>query len=169
MAPVRSIFAVLAFMTSLHAMEPIRNESVRLELLAAIFPGMTVSAGGVPVRKTTPREVGAFPPIEFPDALAGESLYYVAGEPASEVERCAAENMLDSSFSRVRELQFKAFTLPSAHDVVAVLQYRFVGSNSAGSCWSVGRVVRLSLLKTTWQVIQDRVLVSMERPTTESW
>src|ERR1035437_268482 len=115
MATVRLICAVLVFMTSLRATEPIKNESLRLEILAAIFPGMTVSAGHVSVRKAMPREPGAFPPIDFPDALAGERLYYVAGEPATEMEKCAAENMLESfvrntpSLSRLRELRFKVF------------------------------------------------------------
>jgi hypothetical protein len=158
MATHRLIYAALAVMPLLRAAEPIQNESLRLEILAAIFPGMTVSDGAIPVRKTTPLKPGTFPPIEFPDALAGERLYRVTGEPASKSEKCAAENMLDSTFSRVRELQFKAFALAPAHDAVAVLQYRFSGSNPAGSCWSVGRVVRLSLQDAGWRVDQDRVL-----------
>ncbi len=158
MATFRFIFAALAFIPLLRAAEPIQNESLRLEILAAIFPGMTVSDGAIPVRKTTPLKPGTFPPIDFPDALAGERFYYVTGQPASESEKCAAENMLDRTFSRVRELQFKAFALRSTHDAVAVLQYRFSGSNPAGSCWSVGRVVRLSLQNTGWRVDQDRVL-----------
>jgi hypothetical protein len=158
MATFRLICATLAFMPLLRAVEPIQNESLRLELLAAIFPGMTVSAGAISIRKTTPLTPGTFPPIDFPDALAGERLYHVTGAPASESEKCAAENILDRTFSRVRELQFKAFALPSTHDAVAVLQYRFSGSSPAGSCWSVGRVVRLSLQNTGWRVDQDRAL-----------
>jgi len=66
--------------------------------------------------------------------------------------------MLENSFSRVRELQFKVFVSPSTQDAVAVLQYSFAGSSPAGSCWSVGRIVRLSLDKSGWRVIQDRIL-----------
>jgi hypothetical protein len=105
MVTVRVLCSALAFIPLLPAAEPIKNESSRLEILAAIFPGMTVSAGAVSVRKTTPREHGAFPPIDFPDALAGEKFYHVTGEPTTEIEKCAAENMLDSSFSRIREVQ----------------------------------------------------------------
>jgi hypothetical protein len=158
MATFRLFCAALAFTPLLGAAEPIQNESVRLQILAAIFPSMTVSGGAIPGRKTMPLKHGTFPPIEFPDALAGERLYYVTGEPASESEKCAAENMLESTFSQVRELQFKAFALPPTHDAVAVLQYTFSGSSPAGSCWSVGRVVRLSLQNTGWRVEQDRVL-----------
>ena len=89
---------------------------------------------------------------------------YVTGEPVGPSERCAAEDMVKSidrktpALSRVRELRFKVFALPSTHDAIAVVQYGFTAANPAGSCWSVGRVIRLSLQKTGWQVIQDRVL-----------
>jgi hypothetical protein len=119
---------------------------------------MKISGGSAPVRKITPRQPGAFPPIDFPDALAGEKQYSIAGEPASEAEMCAAETLLDGSVSRVRELQFKVFVLPSTHGAVAVLQYSFAGANPGGNCWSVARVVRLSQQQNGWRVSQDLVL-----------
>lgn len=158
MPTARLLCVALASLASLRAMEPAKNESLRLKILAAVFPGMKISAGAVPVRKITPRRPGTFPPIDFPDVLAGERQYSIAGEPANDTEMCAAENMLDSSFSRVRKLQFKVFVLPSTHDAVAVIQYSFANSNPAGSCWSVGRIVRLSLEKSGWRVTHDRML-----------
>lgn len=158
MSTARLLCVALLSLASLRAMEPVKNESLRLKILAAVFPGMKISGGAVPVRRITRREPGAFPPIDFPDTLAGEKQYSIAGEPANETEMCAAENMSDNSFSRVRELQFKVFVLPSTYDAVAVLQYSFAGSSPAGSCWSVGRIVRLLLEKSGWRVTQDRIL-----------
>jgi len=119
---------------------------------------MKISGDSAPVRKITRRQPGAFPPIDFPDALAGEKQYSIVGEPANATEMCAAETLLDSSVSRVRELQFKVFVLPLTHDTVAVLQYRFAGANPGGNCWSVARVVRLSQQQNGWRVSQDLVL-----------
>ncbi len=115
MPNARLLCLALACLASLRAMEPAKNESLRVKILAAVFPGMKVSGGTVPVRKIIPRQPGAFRPIDFPDALAGERQYSVAGEPANETEMCAAENMLDRSFSRVRKLQFKVFVCSGPH------------------------------------------------------
>jgi len=119
---------------------------------------MKISGDSAPVRKITRRQPGAFPPIDFPDALAGEKQYSIVGEPANATEMCAAETLLDGSVSRVRELQFKVFVLPLTHDTVAVLQYRFAGANPGGNCWSVARLVRLSQQQNGWRVSQDRIL-----------
>ncbi len=158
MSTARLLCVALVSLASLRAAEPTKNESLRLEILAAIFPGMKISGVAVPVHRIIRREPGAFPPIDFPDALAGEKQYSIAGEPANETEMCAAKNMSDNSFSRVRELQFKVFLLPSTHDAVAVLQYSFAGANPGGNCWSIGRLVRLAQQKNAWRVTQDRVL-----------
>jgi hypothetical protein len=138
---------------TVHAAQPIRDETLRRQILAAVFPRMRVStvAGKLhPSNKPRPGEL-----IFFPDALAGEPVYRVIGPASGHTEMCASEDMVSETFKNIRELSLVVFRWPRRLDLLAVLQYRFVGSNPAGSCWSIGRLVHLVGNEAGWRIVED--------------
>lgn len=138
---------------TLHAAQPIRDESVRRQILAAVFPSMQVStvAGKLhPSSKPRPGEL-----ISFTDALAGEQVYRVIGSASGDKEMCASEDMGSETFKNIRELSLVVFRWPRRPDLLAILQYRFIDASPSGSCWSIGRLVHLVSNDAGWRIAED--------------
>ena len=113
----------------------------------------TISLHAASANKPKPGEL-----IFFPDALAGEHVYRVIGPASGESERCASEDIANPDFqhSGLREVSFVAYRWPRRTDLLAVLQYDFVGASPAGACTSIGRIVHLSMRDSRWTVVGDR-------------
>jgi hypothetical protein len=92
------------------------------------------------------------PRPSYPDAFASDPVYRVTGRPANEAERCASEDLLKNTFSNVREVRLKLFPWPGRPntDLLVAAQYAFRDANPAGSCWSIGLLVRLTKIGATW-------------------
>lgn len=146
---------VLNIGATLHASAPIRDEALRRQILATVFPQMQVSAvfGKLHPRNKRPR--GAL--IFFPDAMAGERLYRILGPPSGEAEECASEDVVSRTKSNIRELSFLAYRWPGRSDVLAVLQYEFKGVSPAGACFSIGRLIHLANGDGSWRIVEDIV------------
>lgn len=133
-----------------------RGEAADLgtEALQAIFPGMDV------VATTRHRDdSGKDRWIASPDALAAEAIYQVNGPPANAIERCASENLGSAHFSQSREVRLLLLPWPRTRaDYAGVLQYSFIGSNPAGSCWSIGAVIHLARRGPQWEVVERRLV-----------
>jgi hypothetical protein len=146
-----SILALLMFA----ATDPITDEALRLEALRAVFPGMPVVAVAgkrIKVPKVN-RETD-------PDALAGEQIYRVTGQPQDKTEQCAAESVIDLRLASTHEVAIRVYAWPrSSTEFVAILQYAFPGSRSAMSCLSIGMLAHLSRrhdkLAPTEQLVMD--------------
>ncbi len=152
MMRARDWLLVLTIGVPLHAAAPIRDEAVRRQILTTLFPQMQISAlsGKVhPSNKPTPGEL-----IFFPDAMAGERLYRIIGPPSSAAEECASEDVLSRIKSYTRELSFIAFRWPRRSDVLAVLQYEFIGIGPALACPSIGRLVHLVSSDGGWRIAE---------------
>lgn len=125
-----------------------RAADLRQDVLESIFPGMQVVA--TTRLRAEQKHAGA---LAYPDAFANETVYQVNGPPSSEIERCA------STQSRSREVQLQVFPWPRVRfDLLAVVQYRFIGANPPGSCWSVGMLVHLSRRPRGYEVIERRLV-----------
>lgn len=141
---------------ALQAAQPIRDESVRRQVLTAVFPSMQISTVSGRLRPSNKPKPGVL--IFFPDALGGEHVYRITGPPSGETERCAAEDMASSAFkqSNIRELSFVLHRWPRRPDLLAIVQYRFVGANPGGSCWSIGRLLHLTTSGDSgWRVVEE--------------
>ncbi len=132
------VWMLLAHTLTATAAELVRDESVRLEALSAIFPGMTIA-------KT---------PHKKDPAFLGEPVYFVDGDAATANERCAADDLLSRKQSTRRELQFRLYSL-SGNRFINIAQYKFENANPAAACWSIAR---MSLLEKT----QRRVMILSE-------
>ena len=140
-----------------YAMQPIRDESVRRQVLAAVFPGDRVSfRSGDHYAEAVPK-LGR---TVVPDAVARERIYRVIGPPIGEKERCAAEDVATSKQSNIRKLRLVVYQWPGLLDLIAVLQYDFVGVDPPGSCSSIGRVVHLARVSGRWRITEDTTLQS---------
>src|SRR6185436_7768326 len=94
------ILALLMFA----ATDPITDEALRLEALRAVFPGMPVVAVAgkrIKVPKVN-RETD-------PDALAGEQIYRVTGQPQDKTEQCAAESVIDLRLASTHEVAIRVY------------------------------------------------------------
>lgn len=130
--------------------QPVKDETKRISVLSAIFPGMQITPGD-PYPQSKPRS-GEL--IVFPDALAGQRVYRVVGTPSGEAENCASEDVATSKRSDVRELRFLMYPWPGGTGLLAVVQYdfKFNEGGPAGSCWSVGRILHLTGRDNSWQI-----------------
>jgi hypothetical protein len=140
----------------LKAVEPIADESFRREILTAAFPKMKVSMmAGRSIDYSWRTKVGGRD-LFFPDALAAEAVYHVVGAPVSDIERCAASDVVKETLSRTRELRFRVYGWPGTSNpptgVLVIVQYRFLGAAPPGSCWSIARLLRVERDKEAWQV-----------------
>ncbi len=73
--------------------------------------------------------------------MKNEKVYRVTGEPTSQDDWCASENLSNNKWSKTREVRVLVFGWPGLHDrELAVTQYAYVGAISGGSCWSIGRL-----------------------------
>ncbi len=150
-----------AFSGVVRASEPITDESFRREILAASFPKTTISLmAGKSIDNSWRTNVGGHD-FFFPDALAKEPVYRVVGAPVSDIERCAASDVLaarvvEEKPSRTRELRFRVYGWPGTSSpptaVLVIVQYRFLGAAPPGSCWSIARLLQVERGSEAWQV-----------------
>lgn len=121
---------------------------LRAEVLQAIFPGMDV------VATTRHRDDSSRGDVmQYPDGFAAEPIFQVNGPAANEVERCASEG------SSSRELRVLVFDWPRTRvDLLAVVQYRFIGAMPTNVCPSIGMIVHLSRRGAAWQVLERRLI-----------
>jgi hypothetical protein len=84
--------------------------------------------------------------LEFPDAFAGEKVYYVTGIPITSIETCAAANEPPSKALSTRELRFQLYRWPvgDPSELLAVVQYRFPNARPEFKCPSVGFLAHLT-------------------------
>jgi hypothetical protein len=123
---------------------------LRTEVLQAIFPGMDIVAT---TRHRDDASRGGV--MQYPDAFAPEPIFQVNGAAANEIERCASEG--SPSFSR--EVRIRVFDWPRTRvDLLAVVQYRFIGAQPTNVCPSVGMIGHLSRRGTAWQVFERRLV-----------
>jgi len=120
--------------------EPIRDEGLRRETLAAVWPGAKVSV----VEGKRIDDSYAFLDHQFPDAMKDERVYRVVGPPRDPSEECAAEDIVgEHRPSRERLLRMRAWTATSGEDLVAIFQYQFLHNQPALACESIARAVHL--------------------------
>jgi hypothetical protein len=130
---------------------------LRPEALQAIFPGMDV----VETTRHHPdsKQTGT---LTYPDAFANETIYQVNGPATNEIERCASEDMPKGQFSKSREVQLQVLPWPRTRaDLLAVVQYRFIGAAPAGACWSIGLLVHLSRRGPGYEVLERHLVEPM--------
>jgi hypothetical protein len=140
------------------ASDPITDEALRMEALRAVFPGMQISATG---KRVNARERDWSSVIPFPDALAGEQVYRVAGKPQNEVERCNADGGI-GRISSVREVALRLYAWPRlSTDFVAVLQYAFAAALPTMPCSSIGLVAHIAR-RAGRLVAEDQFLLDSE-------
>jgi hypothetical protein len=153
---IATVCALLVAATApLSATKLITDESLRMDVLQAVFPKTTISlAVGRSINDSWgPTEHSK--EFLFPDALATEKVYRVVGPASGRDEECAASDVMNySSFSQIREVRFQVFPWPGAADsgsLLAVLQYAFPGANPPGSCSSLARVSRVMNVRGKWR------------------
>ena len=113
----------------------IEDESLRTEILRAVFPNMAISViPGRSINYSVPSDER--PGFTSPDAFPTEKVYRIVGLPTSRVENCAAGSVLDQSESDTRELRFRAYSWPGApdpkSDALVILQYNFPEAHPSG-------------------------------------
>lgn len=120
---------------------PITDESLRMEALAAVFPGAMITIAVDRALDLTHRSLEVSRTVIFPDALAKEKIYRVTSAPANEIERCAAAGKPIGQ----REVRFRLHGWPGRNvsELLGVFQYAFTGREPDWSCASVGLIVRL--------------------------
>ena len=109
---------------------PITAESIRLDALRTVFPGMRFIRGH---RSTPTRSTG--------DAFTNEPAYLVIGPVMNDIEDCASDDVLcQMSHSKTRSVRFQIFQWPGERDdgLLVVLQYAFTKANPPMSCPSIG-------------------------------
>ena len=154
---IATVFAYLlvAATAPLSATEPITDESLRMDVLQAVFPKTTISLAVGRSIDDSWGPTGHSKEFLFPDALATEKVYQVAGPASGQAEECAASDVThDSPFSQIREVRFQVFRWPGAADsgsLLAVSQYAFRGANPPGSCPSIARVSRVMYVRGKWR------------------
>jgi len=146
---------IVAAGAPLSATEPIADESLRMQVLQAVFSKTTISlAVGRSINGSwsLPEHPKEF---LFPDALATEKVYRVVGAASSRAEDCAASDVTnDSSISQIREVRFRVFRWPGTGDsssLLAVLQYAFPEANPPQACPSIARVSRVMNSRGKWR------------------
>lgn len=156
-------YLMLMFVAAvLVASEPISSEPVRVEILNAMFPGTVIAV--VPGRSIDDASRGndGFRDYHHADAMRNERVYTVSGAAVGETERCAAEDLVEGTFSKTRELRFQVFRWPggrgASSEVVAIAQYRFAGASPAFGCLSIGRLFHVRHEAGRWAVRGDLVL-----------
>jgi len=125
--------------------EPIADEGLRGEILAAVFPGAKVSVQEEKVLNDSYWNGPKGAEILYPDVLKTEKVYRVVAPPRDHAEECAAESVITMKHSQTREVRFRVWGWPSrANDSVAVVQYRFLPAQSSAACESIVRAVHVT-------------------------
>jgi hypothetical protein len=152
---VIGIYLFTSVAAALGATGPIVDESLRHNILQAVFPKATISlaVGRSINRSWNPH--GDVKEFLFPDAFAKEQVYWVVGPASDPIERCAASDVTnDNSFSKTREVRFQIYPWPGAvgrSAVLAVFQYEFRGANPPASCFSIARISRVTRTAGKWR------------------
>lgn len=137
---------------------PIADESLRLGALQAIFPGMRISlAAGKHIDDSWPEEPRPRG-LNAPDAMAGQSVYRVTGNPANEAEKQASSQLVTGKSSSTRLVRFRLFPWTDRTTFIAVLQYNFEDALPPMACPSIGLLVQLANVAGNWEV-RDRYLL----------
>lgn len=145
------LFLATAF---LRGAEPIRDERLRMEILSAIFPGMSISVDRGRHIDASWRSVDRDAPLFFPDDFALEGVYRVIGPPSGDLEKCAAQDINRGTAAQTRALRFRAFFWPGSHNsaVLAVVQYEFVEAVPAAVCQSIPYLAKVVRADGKWRV-----------------
>jgi hypothetical protein len=119
--------------------ELVTDESTRLKILAAVFPGMAITA--TPTRHIDGSGHSTMGPAKFEitDPLGSETVYRISGPLRTQNERCAGEDVASGKQSHVREARSRIYKIAGAQ-FVAISQYDFPGVGPAGACWSIARI-----------------------------
>jgi hypothetical protein len=119
--------------------ELVTDEATRLKVVAAMFPGMSITATDKSF-KGSPGQTRFGPVVlSYTDPFAGETIYRVTGAPRTGNENCASQDVASLSRSFVRELMVRVY-LFGMRDYIAVAQYSFIGVSPAGACWSIAQI-----------------------------
>jgi hypothetical protein len=161
---VRWFFLLLCGASAAPAAKIVADEPNRLAALAAAFPGTTVAlapaAEPAPSQSAPARGVAAADLVGFHDVFKDEQSYLVTGPPGDNQERCAAEDVSTRALSKTRHMRFRLYEIGGA-DYVLIVQYKFDDVVSAGSCWSIGRVIALQKSGAAWHR-RDEVTLPMQ-------
>ena len=148
-------YLLVAATAPLSATKPITDESLRMDVLRAVFPKTTISLAVGRSIDDSWSPTGHSKEFLFPDALATEKVYQVVGPASGRAEECAASDVINGrSFSQIREVRFQVFLWPGTADsgsLLAVLQYAFRGANPPMSCPSIARVSRVMNIGGKWR------------------
>ncbi|HEV1285147.1 MAG TPA: hypothetical protein VNU44_07550 [Bryobacteraceae bacterium] len=137
---------------------PIADENLRLGALQAIFPAMRISLNsGKRIDDSWP-EVAQPRALNAPDALAGENVYRVTGNPTNEAEKQASSQLVTGKASGTRLVRFRLFPWTGRTTFMAVLQYNFEDAIPPMACPSIGLLVQLTNASGNWEV-RDRYLL----------
>jgi len=129
----------LACAASLYAAgEPIPDEALHLEVLAKLFPGLTVRPLQGRTVDTGHTE-GVKHPIPFPDGFARAAVYQVVGSAATELEVCASRRDTARKAELPREVRLQLYRWPvgAPSELLAVVQYRFPNAEPGPRCTSI--------------------------------
>ena len=127
---------------------------LRTEVLQAIFPGMDV------VATTRHRDDSSKDQwMAYPDAFATEPIYQVNGAAANEIEQCASEDLLREHTTSSREVRLRLFQWPDTRaDLLAVVQYQFIGARTSNACPTIGLLAHLSRHRTVWNAVERKLV-----------
>jgi hypothetical protein len=140
---------------------PIADESLRLNALRAIFPGMQISLlEGKRINDSWPEQPKPAE-LDSPDAFARENIYRVIGQPINEAENQASSQLMTGKTSTTRLIRFQIFPWPNSKNLLAVLQYKFEDALPPMACPTLGLLVQLENLKGKWEVRDQYLLETM--------
>src|SRR5579864_5832993 len=133
------LLALVIAVRLVSAAELVRDEPTRLKVLAAVFPGGSITA--TPTRHIDTSGHSSFGRAEFDtvDPLGNEMVYRITGSPRGGTERCASEDVVSGKKSNVREGRSRIYRIANSR-FVAVSQYSFLGVEPAGACLSIARI-----------------------------
>lgn len=122
---------------------PMADETMRMGALEAIFPGMRIAiVAGKHIDDSWP-DIPKPRQLNAPDAMAGESVYRVAGSATNEAERQASSQLVTGKASMTRLVRFQVFPWPDRATVLAVVQYNFEDAIPPMACPTIGLLVEL--------------------------
>jgi hypothetical protein len=144
------------------AAAPLTDETLRLNVLSAIFPGMEIEPLARRIDSTIRLDLR--PPLTFPDALAMSAAYSITGPALDDRERCASRDLVKRTAATQRELRFRVYPWPGASrgELLAVLQYRFIGAQPDAACPSLAELLRIAPAGKSWK-IADRFPLETSR------
>lgn len=119
--------------------ELVTDEATRLKVLAALFPGMSITATPDKHLDSSGQMLVGKIKIDLPDALKGEIVYRIPGAPRTQDEKCAAGDLFNEKESPVREVRGQFYSL-SPSEYVAVTQYEFIGTRPSMACPSIAHI-----------------------------